>query len=98
MIVAMTVIMIDALVAETVAMTGVIAMIAARIDVSMKEGTSNVMNANTPVAVNERTLGLCTVEELQLMQIEGAQDHLVQALKRAIALPVMTRQIVKTKV
>ena len=98
MIAAMTVIAIDAVVAETAAMTGVIAMIAARIDVSMREGTSIVMDADTPVAANEMTLRICTVAELLLTLVEGAQDHLAQALERASALPVMIRQIVKTRV
>ena len=98
MIAAMTVIAIDAVVAETAAMTGVIAMIVAKIDVSMREGISIVMDADTPEAAIERTLRICTVAELPLIRVEGAQDHLAQALERASALPVMIRQIVKTRV
>ena len=94
----MTVIVIDAVVAETVAMTGVIAMIVARIDVSMREGISIVTGADTPVAAIVRTLRICTVAELRLITVEGAQDHLAQALERASALPVMIRRIVKTRV
>ena len=99
MIAVMIVIVIDAVEAETAAMTGEIAMIAARIDVSMREGTSNVMIAdNTPVVVNVRTLRICTAAEAQLKPPEDAQDHLAQAQERVSAPPEMIRQIVKIRV
>ena len=93
MIAVMTVIVIDALV-----MTGETATIAAKIDVSMREGTSNVMNADSPEAVNEMTLRICTAAEPRLKPIEGALDHLAQAPEMVSALPVMIRLIVKTRV
>ena len=93
MIAVMTVIVIDALV-----MIGETATIAAKIDVSMREGTSNVMNADSPEAVNEMTLRICTAAEPQLTPIEGALDHLAQAPEMVSALPVMIRLIVKTRV
>ena len=93
-----TVIVIDAVVAKIAAMTGEIAMIAARIDVSMSEGTSHAMIADTLVAVNERTLRICTAAEALLTPAEGAQDREILASERANALPVMIRQTVQTKV
>ena len=98
MIAVMTVIVIDALVVETAVMTGETATIAAKIDVSMREGTSNVMNADSPEAVNEMTLRICTAAELRLTPIEGVLDHLAQAPEMVSALPVMIRLIVKTRV
>ena len=98
MIAVMTVIVIDALVVETAVMTGETATIAAKIDVSMKEGTSNVMNADSPEAVNVRTLRICTAAEPRLKPLEGALDHLAQAPEMVSALPVMIRLIVKTRV
>lgn len=97
MIAVMTVIAIDVVVAVTADMKEEIATIAAKIDVSMIGGTSNVMIVVIQEAVNEKTLRICIDAEVLLTPLEGAQDHLAQAPEMAGALPVMIRQIAKTR-
>ena len=92
------VIAIDAVAVKTAAMTGDTATIAEKIDVSMSEGTSLAMIADTLVAVNERTLQICTAAEAPLMPAEGAQDQENLVLERANTLPVMISQTVQTRV